>query len=236
MQTSPKQRLIVALDVPTHDEAIKLANTLDNVSFFKVGLELLLAGDLFGFLERLKARRGEQGVFLDLKTGGDISRTIGAVVSQAGRLGIRFMTFIPAADEAITDHTLSAGHAARGSDRYPKFVAVPMLSSIDMPDMHIVDRGRSLLDKGFDGLVLSGTSIRACRKALGPDFQILSPGIRPTWYNSSNDHKRYTTPAAAIEAGADYLVVGRPILKADDPRAAAERIIDEMANVPLSAV
>ena len=232
MTTSPQNRLIVALDVPTHDDALRLVETLGNVSFFKIGLELFLAGDLFGFLKRLQSVRGDQDVFVDLKIAGDISRTIQSFVNQAATLGIRFMTFIEAAEDSITDHTLAAGHAARAPNQFPEFLSVPMLSSIDKPDDYIVDRGQVMLSKGFDGLVASGTAIGALREAIPGTFPIISPGIRPAWYDGVDDHKRWTTPAAAIKAGADYIVVGRPIRNASDPRGAAQRIIDEIASVP----
>ena len=231
MMTSPQNRLIVALDVPTHDEALRLVEKLGNVSFFKIGLQLFLAGDLFGFLNRLQSVRGEQEIFIDLKIAGDISHTIQSFVNRAAKLGIRFMTFIEAAEESITDHTLAAGHAARAPNQYPEFLSVPMLSSIDKPDDYIVARGRDMLTKGFDGLVASGTAIGALRKEIPSPFPIISPGIRPEWYGGSDDHRRWTTPAAAIKAGADYLVVGRPIRNASDPRGAAQRIIDEIASV-----
>ena len=231
MRTSPENRLIVALDVPTHDEALQLVERLDNVSFFKIGLELFLAGDLFGFLSRLQSVRGDQDVFIDLKIAGDISRTIQSFVNRAATLGIRFMTFVEAAEESITDHTLAAGHAARDPNQFPEFLSVPMLSSIDKPDDYIVDRGRAMLAKGFDGIVASGTAIGALREANLGTFPIISPGIRPEWYGGADDHKRWTTPAAAIKAGANYLVVGRPIRNASDPHGAAQRIIDEMDSV-----
>ncbi len=231
MSTSPQNRLIVALDVPSHDEALRLVEKLGNVSFFKIGLQLFLAGDLFGFLSRLQSVRGDQEIFIDLKIAGDISHTIQSFVKRAATLGIRFMTFIEAAEESITDHTLAAGHAARAPNQYPEFLSVPMLSSIYKPDEYIVAHGRDMLTKGFDGLVVSGTAIAALRKAIPGPFPIISPGIRPEWYDGADDHRRWTTPAAAIKAGADYLVVGRPIRNASDPRGAAQRIIDEMASV-----
>ena len=228
MTTSSKQ-LIVALDVQEHDEALDLVRTLDNVSFFKIGLRLLLAGDLFGFLKSLHSVRGSQ-VFIDLKIAGDITNTIGTFVDHAADLGIRFMTFVAAAEPAITKHTLAAGRATRGEREHPKFIVVPMLSSIDATDKYIVGLGKSLLDDGFDGLVASGTSTIAALRGEFPNVPIISPGIRPTWYGSADDHLRHSTPAEAIRAGADYIVVGRPILNAADKRAAAQLIIDEIGE------
>ena len=107
-------------------------DTLDNVCFFKVGLQLFLAGNLFELLRRLQAARGDQGaVFVDLKIAGDIGNTIARFVERAAELGIRLMIFIEAAETAITRHTLAAGRAARARGRFPQFLVVPLLSSRD---------------------------------------------------------------------------------------------------------
>ena len=224
----PDERLIVALDVPTHDEAVRLVDDLDNVSFFKIGLQLFLAGDLFGFLERLRAERDDGAVFIDLKTAGDIQDTVTRFVERAVDLGIRFMTFIEAAHTAITRRTLQAGLDARAGGRFPQFLSVPMLSDIEWPDDEIVASGRRQLGMGFDGLVASGSAIRALREAIPRSTPIISPGIRPRG-SDPHGHVRWATPADAIQAGADYLVVGRPVIRAPDPRDMAQRIIDEIA-------
>ena len=231
----PASRLIVALDVPTHDEALRLVDTLDNVSFFKVGWELALVGNLYEFLERLHERRRDQGgVFVDLKIAGDIGRTISSIIRPASALGVRFMTLTAVAEPATTKHTLEAGRQA-GEGRWPQFVMVPLLSSIARPlgspldtDQYIVKTGRDLLALGCEGLVVSGTAIQACRSELG-DTIIVSPGIRPRWADVDRDDQvRTTTPGEAISMGADYLVVGRPVVQNDDPFTAAQRIIEEM--------
>ena len=188
--TEAKDRVIVALDVRTHDEAVKLVDALDNVSFFKVGLRLFLAGDLFGLLRRLQEARGDQGaIFVDLKIAGDISNTIADFVNHAKALGIRFITFAEAAEAAITNHTLAAGNAARGRAKHPKFLMVPLLSSLGAADLgdpsrdvdeYIVRRGRTMLDAGFDGDVVSGTAIKAEPTSV-PGVTLVSPGIRPAW-------------------------------------------------------
>ncbi len=229
-----KDRLIFPLDVSTHDEAVALVDRLDNVSFFKIGLQLLLAGDLYGLLARMRAARGGQGaVFLDLKIAGDIGNTIIEFVRGAGRLGARFINFVEAADAAITTNMLAAGRAARGEATVPQFLAVPLPSSLGRAgdpasdvDGYIVGRGRAMLAAGCDGLVVSGSAIGACRRAL-PDAVLVSPGVRPAGA-ARDDHARWTTPAEAVRLGADYLVVGRPIRNARDPRDAAQRIIDEI--------
>ena len=192
-------------------------DTLDNVFFFKVGLQLLLAGNLFELLRRLQAARGQQGaVFVDLKTAGDIGHTIARFVERAAELRIRFMTFVEAAETAITRHTLAAGRAARAPGPFPRFLVVPLLSSLDAPDARIVARARPMMEAGCDGLIVSGTAIGACRRAF-PDAVLVSPGIRPAWWDAPDDHVRFTTPGEAVRQGADHLVVGRPVRSAPDP-------------------
>ena len=122
-----KDRLIVALDVRTHDDALELVDTLENASFFKVGLQLFLAGNLYDLLERLQARQRGGGV--DLKVAGDISHTVAGFVGHATSLGIRFMTLVEAAQPALTRRTLAAGVSAR-SNGFPQFLMVPLLSSL----------------------------------------------------------------------------------------------------------
>ena len=232
---APDKRLIVALDLPTHDAALGIVRELSNVSFFKVGWQLLFAGDLFTFLKRVQDMRGEQGgVFIDLKIAGDIGNTIANIVRPAVALGVRFMTLMEAAEPSVTDHALRAGREARDGLTYPKFLIAPLLSSLSHPmeggdtDAYIVNKGLNLLERGCDGLVVSGTSIGSCRQAM-KDTNIVSPGIRPEWATVENDDQvRTTTPTEAIRMGADYLVVGRPIISHPKPRDAAQLIIDEI--------
>jgi orotidine-5'-phosphate decarboxylase len=240
-QLSGRDRLIVALDVPTHARALELVDQLDNVFFFKIGLELFFAGDVLGpdgFLQRLQDRRAGGGeVFVDLKTGGDIGNTIASMIGQLQRLNVKFLTFLETVPRTIMLNSVKAVRAARGSAQYPQVLMVPCLSTMDEEDLrasginmdvneYIVQRAKVMIDAGCDGLIVSGQAIRLCRDAL-PSVVIASPGIRPAWA-SPNDHKRLTTPREAITLGANYLVVGRPITKASDPRDAAQRIIDEI--------
>ena len=232
---TPDKRLIVALDLPTHDAALRMVQELDNVSFFKVGWQLLFAGDLFALLKSLQDMQGEQrGVFIDLKIAGDIGNTIANIVRPAAALGVRFMTLMEAAEPSITDHALRAGREARDGLPYPEFLMVPLLSSLSRPmeggdtDAYIVNKGLNLLARGCDGLVVSGTSIGSCRQAM-KDIPIVSPGIRPAWATvESDDQVRTTTPTEAIRLGADYIVVGRPIIAHPKPRDAAQLIIEEI--------
>lgn len=231
-----QDRIIVALDLRTHEEAARLVDILDNVSWFKIGLRLFLAGDLYGLVQRIRARRPNAGIFIDLKMAGDISNTITDFVDHASELGIKFITLAESRDDVFTRHSLAAGRTARGAARFPQFLMVPLLSSLTpasfgrsdlSADEYIVTRGREMLAAGCDGLIVSGTAIGACRDAFGPDVSLVSPGIRPDWAGT-DDHQRMTSPADAIRQGADYLVVGRPIRNARDPREAAQRVIDEV--------
>ena len=232
-----KDRIIVALDVPTVDEALASVERLDNISFFKVGLQLFMTGGLPELLHALRNKR----VFVDLKLPGDISNTIAAVIDACVNMNVELLTLsesmpLPAIRAA------SAARAARNS-AHPKFLTVPVLSSLDASDIFagaggengveavIVKRARAALDAGCDGIIASGDAIQVCRRAF-PSTLIVSPGIRPSGA-STDDHKRHTTPAEAIRLGADYLVIGRPILKAPDPRAAAQRIIEEIDRAPV---
>ena len=236
---SSKDRLIVALDVPSHEEALGLVEKLENVSFFKVGLELFLAGDLLGFIKELQERRaGEGGVFVDLKLSGDIGNTIAGFIEGCMALNVRFVTLTESMPYVMTTRTIQTALKTRGEAEHPKLLMVPLLSSLSDDDLrsegikgtdstqYILDRGEKLLAEGCDGLIVSGDAIRACREKF-PDADIVSPGVRPAWA-ASDDHKRITTPADAIRMGSDYLVVGRPITKSDDPFGAAKAIIDEM--------
>ncbi len=227
-----KDRIIVALDVPTVDEALASVERLDNISFFKVGLQLFMTGGLPDLLQALRTRR----VFVDLKLPGDISNTIAAVIDACVSMHVELLTL----SESMPLPAIRAARAARAArnSSHPKFLTVPVLSSLDASDLPagaggengvetvIVKRAQAALDAGCDGIIASGDAIQVCRRAF-PSTLIVSPGIRPSGA-STDDHKRHTTPAEAIRLGADYLVIGRPILKAPDPRAAAQRIIEEI--------
>jgi orotidine-5'-phosphate decarboxylase len=237
---SGKDRLIVALDVPSHKTAIKLVQALDNVSFFKIGLQLFLTGQVISLIQALRSERNGQ-VFLDIKWGGDIGNTAGEFMQACIESAIvKFITLVEAESKAITKQTIDSGKAARhaANAEYPHFLMVPCFSSLDSTDLkqtqgvsdldnYILDRGKAMVDLGCDGLIVSGDAIKLCYENFGGKIDIVSPGIRPTWA-SHDDHKRFTTPARAIELGSDYLVVGRPIIENPNPRDAAQRIIDEI--------
>ena len=240
-------RLIVALDVPTVDEALRAVDTLDNVSFFKIGLQLFVTGGLPALLESLREKR----VFVDLKMPGDISNTMTSVIDVFVNAKVTFLTL----SESMPLPAIRAARAARDarSSPNPKLLTVPVLSSLDAGDVpalagasdvetYILRKAHDAIDAGCDGIIASGAAIgagcdgviasgdaiRICREGL-PHAIIVSPGIRPAGA-TTDDHKRHTTPTEACRLGADYLVVGRPILQNPSPRDAADRIIEEIAH------
>jgi orotidine-5'-phosphate decarboxylase len=226
-----KESLIVALDVPTINAALRLVQALDNVSFFKVGLQLFMTGELPKLLKALRQKE----LFVDLKVPGDIANTIGAVIDLCVDMGVTFLTL----SESMPISAIRAAKVARDNrgSKNPEFLTVPFLSSLDRDDLqaitgeqdlskYVLTRAGAALEAGCDGVVASGQEIRLCRNAF-PKTTIVSPGIRPSGF-SSDDHKRFTTPSEAIQLGADYLVVGRPILTSKSPRQAADAIIAEI--------
>jgi orotidine-5'-phosphate decarboxylase len=226
----PRDRLIVALDVPSVEEAKALIDTLgDGVGVYKIGLELLFAG---GFeLARALAHSGRP-VFVDAKLL-DIEATVERATAAIARSGAAFLTV-----HALDAKTLDAAVRGRG-DNTLKLLGVTVLTNLERDDLKEqgVDRDpqelaiyRAMLaqEAGFDGVVASGQEAAALRQALGPGMLIITPGIRPQG-SASQDQARAVTPRLAIEAGADYLVVGRPITRAPDPREAAHAIVGEIA-------
>jgi orotidine-5'-phosphate decarboxylase len=222
-------RLIVGLDLPTLAEAEAMVARLgDTVSFYKIGLQLVFAGGL-AFAGDL-AKSGKK-VFLDVKLL-DIDNTVAGAVSNIVRLGVTFVTI------HAYPKTLRAAVAARG-DAPLGLLGVTVLTSMDDGDLEragyagkvtdlVVKRARDAREAGMDGIVCSPVEVARVRAAVGPDIALVTPGIRPAGA-ATGDQKRVTTPADAIRAGADYLVVARPIIRADDPRAAAEAIQAEIA-------
>jgi orotidine-5'-phosphate decarboxylase len=227
-------RLIVALDVADTAAIAPAVDALPRaVDFYKVGLELFTAGGLAA-LAPLK-ERGRR-IFLDLKLH-DIPRTVARSVAGAARHGVALLTVHAAGGRAMLTAAAEAARAA-GPQR-PLLVAVTTLTSLDQGDLadigvtralaeHTLALGRMAVACGIDGLVCSPLEIAAFRRELGPEAILVTPGIRPAG-GASGDQKRVATPGAAIRAGASYLVVGRPILEAADPAAAARAILDEMA-------
>jgi orotidine-5'-phosphate decarboxylase len=224
----PRERLIFALDVPDLEQARELVNTLgEAVGFYKLGLEFFLSGNYFELAGELRAM-GKK-VFADLKLF-DIPATVAAAVRQLARHEVHFCTVHG------NDSMLKAAAEAKGS---MKILAVTALTSLDQGDLDdlgfqcdartlVLSRARRALAIGCDGVVSSGLEVPALRESVDPALITVCPGIRPV-HNDEGDQQRVVTPARAIGSGADYLVVGRPIRDAADPRAAAEAIQDEIA-------
>jgi orotidine-5'-phosphate decarboxylase len=230
-------RLIVGLDVPDTDAARALVARLgDSIGFYKIGLGLVPVGGL-GLARDLRA--AGKRVFLDLKL-----FDIGATVTAAVR------AIAPVAPDFLTvhgdPHVVRAAVAGRG-DAPTRILAVTVLTSLDRADLDeamtvagdvpgiVVERARRALAAGADGVIASPREagrLRALPEAAGR--LVVTPGIRPAG-SAAGDQKRIATPAAALAAGADHLVVGRPIWTADDPRTAAEAILAEIAGVPAPA-
>ena len=227
---SPRNALIVALDVPTPEAAAALVSRLgDSVTFYKIGLELAYGGGL-SLAERLIGEG--KSVFLDLKLH-DIPATVERASAQVARLGATFLTV------HAFPQTMAAARRGVG-DACLKILGVTVLTSYD--DADLVEAGyafgvRDLVARraaqaetaGLGGLVLSAEEVAAMRARVAPSFRLITPGIRPAGA-AAGDQKRVMTPAAALRAGADHLVVGRPITQAVDPKAAAEAILEEMAS------
>ncbi len=224
-----REKLIVALDYWDINDAIRLVENLgDEVSFYKIGLGLQLAGG-----DRLAQSLIAQGkrVFLDYKYL-DIEETVKTAVRRAAEFGVDFLTVHGVGG------VLRAAAEGRGSSRL-KILCVTVLTSMDAEDVKemgfqcnvgelVLARAKKALDAGVDGVVASAREAAEIRKSTGGKLMIVTPGIRPQ-DSSSDDQKRIATPGAAIGDGADYLVVGRPITKAPDPKQAARDIVAEMA-------
>lgn len=229
MQPTPRERLIVALDLSSVEEAKAMVTRLgDAVSFYKIGYQLAFAGGL-AYASAL-AQSGKQ-VFLDLKLH-DIGNTVAQGVKSVSRLGAAFLTV-----HAYPQTMQAAVQARTGNLR---ILAVTVLTSYNDAELAgagyrgtvaalVAKRAGQARDIGVDGLVCSATEAAQVRSIVGPALVLATPGIRPAGADAG-DQKRIATPAAAIAAGANYLVVGRPIIAAADPKAAAEAIVEQIAE------
>jgi orotidine-5'-phosphate decarboxylase len=225
------ERLIFALDVPDLEGAQRLVTRLaDTVAFYKIGLELATSRHYFELLDWLIEH--DKKVFVDLKLY-DIPATVSAAVRQLSRSGASFLTVH--GDPAI----MEAAASAKGADL--KILVVTVLTSIaprDLAEMGIglaveelaLKRARQAVAAGCDGVIASGLEAGSLRTALGAGPLIVTPGIRPAGGARNDDQRRVVTPTLALRAGADYLVVGRPIRDAADPYRAAAAIQEEIAS------
>jgi len=220
----PRERLIVALDMPKAEDAKALVERLgDTVWFYKLGLELFMAGGYFELMDWLGAR-GKK-IFVDLKFF-DVPQTVGSAVRQLQGRNAYFATVH--GNDAIVE----AACANKGETR---ILAVTVLTSLDQKDVEslgfkadvsaiVIARARNALALGCDGIVSSGLEAEAIRKELGAKLLVVVPGIRPLVNRAADDQKRTVDVEDAFRYGADYIVVGRPIRAAADPAAAAADI------------
>ena len=226
-----RDRLIFALDVPTRSAALEWIDRLgDAVTFYKLGLEFCMSGEYFQVLDELRGR-GKK-VFADLKFF-DVPATVRGAVENLAQRGAAFCTL---------HGTRSIYEQAVPVKGTMKLLAVTVLTSFDAADVAelgwngpvedlVLARGRQAVAAGVDGLISSGQEAARLRKELGPDPLIITPGIRSAAEKGSDDQKRTMTLDEAFRSGADYVVVGRPIRKAADPRAAAEAMQETIARV-----
>jgi orotidine-5'-phosphate decarboxylase len=224
-----RERLVVALDVPSVEEARALVAALgDAVVFYKVGLELLFSGGL-AFAGELK-RQGKR-VFLDVKLL-DIGNTVERAVANVAALGVDLVTI-----HGSDSKTLRAAVTGRGQSAL-KLLAVTVLTNLSASDLSeggiklspgelVLRRAGMAKDAGFDGIVASGLEAARIRAAVGPNMLVVTPGIRLAG-GEAGDQERVTTPGQAIAAGADLIVVGRPITRARQPEEAAESFVREI--------
>lgn len=233
-------KIIVALDVPDVESAIAFVDQLPQVGFWKVGLELFTSSGP-KILEILKSR--QKRIFLDLKFD-DIPNTVAGACRAAARYGVDLLTIhatsgrdaLLAATEAV-----QVGATQTGVEP-PKIIAVTLLTSIsarqlafdlkiplELPE-YILEMALMAQETGLNGVVCSPQEVAQLRQTCGDDFLLVCPGVRPSWANMA-DQKRSLTPAQAIQAGANYLVIGRPITAAAEPELAWKRITEELTTV-----
>ena len=224
-------KLIVALDLPSYDDARALVETLgDHVNFYKIGLELLFSEGL-SLASELK-NEGKR-IFLDMKFL-DIGNTVEKAVAGVANTGFDFLTI-----HGTDSKTMKAAVKGRGNSKL-KLLAVTVLTSLDQNDLNeqgialspsdlVLKRAKLARDAGVDGVIASGQEAAAIRSACGPDFLIVTPGIRLPG-GEAGDQKRITTPEDAIRSGANHIVVGRPINAARSPVEAAQTFLGHLSR------
>ncbi len=238
MNTS--ERIIVPLDVSSIEKAIALVEELSAVNFWKVGLELFVSHGP-QVLDLLKSK--SKHIFLDLKFH-DIPNTVRSACRSAARYGVDLLTIhatcgreaLKAATEAVHEEAVIVGI------KPPKLIAISLLTSIssrqlafdlkiplELPE-YALEMALMAQEMGLDGVVCSPQEVALLRQTCRDDFLLVCPGVRPTWADVG-DQKRSLTPSQALKAGADYLVIGRPITAAPDPQLAWKKICEELAAV-----
>ena len=227
-----KDRLIFAMDVPDCARARALADELgDSVTFYKIGLELMMSGGYFDLLDWMLAR--DKKVFCDLKFF-DIPATVGSSVRQLKDRGVSFLT--------VHGNRSMMEAAAENKGDSLKVLGVTVLTSLDRGDLDdlgfdcdvgelVLSRAKQALASGCDGVISSGLEVPKLRKFVDNKLIVVSPGIRPVDNKPAEDQKRVVTVETAFANGADHIVVGRPIRDAESPRAAAETMQESIAGV-----
>jgi len=230
MNIENSDRLIFAVDVQEVEQAKDLVTQLGpSVDFFKIGMELMMTGDYFELLDWLVER--DKKVFVDLKLF-DVPATVSKAIKRLSKRGAYFTT-------VHGNQSMMEAAAAEKGDL--KVLAVTALTSLDRGDLDdlgfdcevedlVISRARRAYESGVDGIVASGLELPSIRKAVEDKILIVTPGIRPVENRQTDDQKRVVTVERAFQDGADYIVVGRPIQNADNPREAAELIQESISN------
>ena len=230
MDINTRDRLIFALDVPEIDQAKNLVEELaDSVSFYKIGMELMMTGHYFALLDWLVEK--DKKVFVDLKLF-DVPQTVAKAVKRLSQRGAYFTTVHG------NQSMMEAAAAAKGD---LKILAVTALTSLDQGDLKdmgflcdvqdlVVSRARRALAAGCDGIVASGLELERIRSEVNRKLVIVTPGIRPVENRSTDDQKRIVSVEQAFQRGADHIVVGRPIKNVANPKQAAEMIQETILN------
>ena len=227
--------IIAALDVPDPEEALKLAQTIaPEIGMVKVGMELFTRA---GPTALQTLRQIGLGIFLDLKFH-DIPNTVAGAVRSAATLGIDMLTLHTCGGERMLAAAAEAARHSNANPR-PKLLGVTVLTSmaeVDLASVGVSDKVENQVERlakiavnaGLDGLVCSPLEVANLRRWVPAEFELVTPGIRPTSPSASDDQRRSATPQSALAAGATWLVIGRPIYQAEDPRAAAAAIRDSV--------
>lgn len=228
---SPRDRLIVALDFPTQAKALALVSVLSgSVSIYKIGLQLYTASG--PEIVRAVAATGAK-IFLDLKLY-DIPNTVAKAVAAAGELGVEMLTVHLSGGRAMLEAAVQTkppgltllGVTVVTSATEETLRETGVNSGIEEQVIRLAELGKA---SGIDGLITSPHEVRILRERLGHELKLITPGVRPSWA-AADDQKRFTTPREALERGADYLVIGRPITADPNPRQAVARLLDELAD------
>jgi len=228
---SSRDRLIVALDFPTKAKALGLVSALSgSVSTYKIGLQLYTAEGP-NIVKEVAATGAK--IFLDLKMY-DIPNTVAKTVAAAGELGVRMLTvhlsggsaMLGAAVESKSPSLLLLGVTVLTSTTRDTLRETGVNGEVEEQVLRLAELGQKT---EIDGLITSPQEVTALRQRFGNQLRLITPGVRPTWA-AADDQKRFTTPNEALKNGADYVVIGRPITAAPDPRAAFERLISEITT------